>query len=121
MGKLRKSLIEAVLIALALYGCGKKENKNILTEAHFDNAEWTDVPYKGEIWTSYIGEGISRYNRNWEIYQAEVAQKNGFRYIEKDGRNYIVEVRGKTILLPDLDSNGYIIRGKDTVNVRGVK
>ena len=106
----------AGLTALALggAGCGKNKNPNILTEDDFFKAEWISAPYKGEIWSSYMGEKIPRYNANWKIYQRMIAERNGFTYLEKDGKRYIIGFREKRILLPDLDSDEYVVSGKET-------
>lgn len=113
MKKLKNILL---LGSFLLAGC--RENPNLLTEENFTNAEWADVPYTGEIWTSYMGEGIPKSNKNWKMYQVMTAQRNGFRYVEKNGLTYMVKVKGKAISLPDLDGNGFIKYSKiDSVKV----
>src|SRR3989338_5533217 len=107
--------LKTILItgSFLLAGCNGK-NPNLLTEENFTNAEWVSVPYTGEIWTSYMGEEISRYG-NWRIYRERVAEKNRFTYIERNDTSYIIGVKGKEIRVPDLDSSGFVVSGKDTV------
>ena len=107
---LRKILLAGSFL---LVGCGK--NENLLTEENFTNVEWISAPFKGEVWSGYMGERIPHYSKNLRLYENMVAQRNGFRYIEKDNQRYIVGFKGKTILLPDLDNSGGVISGKDTV------
>ena len=116
--KLKNILMKGSFI---LAGCSTTRSPSILTKKDFERATWIEAPYRGEIWSSYLGESVSRTNQNWNIYQSEVANKNEFRYVEKEGKRYIVGMKGKSfILLPDLDEankrgHGYVVSGKDTI------
>ncbi len=97
-------------------GCGEKPtNSKVLREEDFKKAEWMSAPYHKEIWSSYMGEEIGRYEQNWAMYQNEVAKKNNFGYTKKKGKRYIMGIGEKTISLPDLDRDSTIVSGKDTI------
>src|SRR3989344_2295206 len=108
-------LINKILLgSILLYGlgCAKREepeSSKIFTLEDYQKAEWIEVPYSGEIWSSYMGEKISRVG-NWATYKKGVAvyEKNDFRYVEKNGKEHIVGVKGKTIYIPDLDKDGSV-------------
>ena len=47
-----------------------------------------------------------------------VAQKNGFEYLTKNGKRYIIRVKDKEILLPDLDKSCYVINNREIVECK---
>lgn len=112
-----KTLTKILLAgSVFLVGCNPNQRSYAtLTAEDFAKAEWISVPYKGEIWSAYLGEDIVHGETNWAMYEKMVALKNKFKYTKKDGINYIIKVRGKEILLPDLDKNGYVINRKEII------
>ncbi|MEK6842078.1 MAG: hypothetical protein AABX91_02915 [Nanoarchaeota archaeon] len=105
--------------SVLLAGCdSNRRSYATLTAEDFEKAEWISVPYKGEIWGSYLGEDIVHGETNLAIYEKMVAQKNGFEYLTKNGKRYIIRVKGKEILLPDLDKSCYVINNREIVECK---
>lgn len=116
MNKLKKILLAGSFL-LAVPSCGK--NPKLLTEEDFAKADWISAPYEigaegTRIWHGYTAERDSMIKRdsitNWSdknkrIYLDKVAEKNDFIYDEKDRPLGFYK---DSILLPDLNGDGYV-------------
>ena len=110
MNNLKKILLAGSLL-LTPASCGG--NEKILTDENFAKAEWISAPYTKEtrVWSGYVAERDSTWSdKNLKIYYSEVAKRNGFTY-KTDSTGNMVKIIGydsDSILLPDLDGNGYV-------------
>lgn len=62
-----KTLTKILLAgSVLLAGCdSNRRSYATLTAEDFEKAEWISVPYKGEIWSSYLGEDIVTEKLTW--------------------------------------------------------
>jgi len=116
--------LHKILLLGSIFGVascnGKTKNSQVLTPEQFSSAEWIKAPFSGEIWSSYMGERISRSMKNLKIYQDSVAARNGFSYeLSEDGKRIIRGFYPDSIIsLPDIDSTRYVVSGKDTIRTK---
>lgn len=100
MSTLSKILVGGAMIGITIVGVKEIEHvikENLLTSTDFENATWIEYNSDGTIWGPYMAEDIPHNKFNWPLYTDEVRSKNNGN------------LQG-TILLPDLDSNGYVGR-----------